>query len=143
MSRFSQMSGRVLSAAVCVALVAGVGCSKRETPSTQTKAPSATYTTRGIVIELPDPAKPTSEFKVYHERIADFVNAKGEKVGMNEMLMPFPLAKTISLDGIAVGDKVELTFDIWWEGRSGSWLTTKLTELPVDTTLELKEDPLK
>jgi hypothetical protein len=56
---------------------------------------------------LPKPGDPSSTFSVFHETIPDWLRPDGSK-GMNAMVMPFPLANGVSIDGLAVGDAVEV-----------------------------------
>ena len=93
------------------------------------------YTVRGEVTQLPDPSVEGSELMVRHEPIPDFKNAKGEVVGMDTMTMPFPVSEDVSLDGIAVGDKVELTFEVQFQPAT-SFVTTEVAKLPLDTELD-------
>ncbi len=117
--------------------VALIGCdnTKDTAAASPQRDPDATYTVRGVIDTLPTPGTTAFLPRIKHEPIPDFKNAAGETVGMAAMAMEFPPAKDVSLDGFAVGDKVELTFSVWWEGRSGKWLMTRLTKLPADTEL--------
>ncbi len=98
--------------------------------------PSATYTVRGRVMMVPIAGRPTTEFQVLHEEIPDFVGATGA-VGMAAMVMPFPLAEGVSLDGVRSGDAVELTFGVWWTPGQQGYQVLKLNKLPADTKLNL------
>lgn len=100
--------------------------------------PDAVYVVRGRVVMVPDPANPTSEFRVHHERIPDFKNSEGKVVGMNEMEMPFPVADPELLKGVQVGDLVELTFADWYKPVR-TYKVTKLVKLPPDTVLNLRD----
>ncbi|CAN5858558.1 hypothetical protein BH11PLA1_BH11PLA1_20890 [soil metagenome] len=106
-------------------------------PAAPTSPPSASYTIRGQVISIPIPGQRTSEFRVKHEAIDDFKDKDGVLVGMSSMIMEFPPAPGVSLADLAVGDKVSLTFSIWW-GQSPPWLATEITKLPADTALEFR-----
>ncbi|MGH7130456.1 MAG: hypothetical protein ACREJO_00715 [Phycisphaerales bacterium] len=99
------------------------------------RAPDQTYTVRGKIEELPIPGKRRSELRVHHEAIDTFTNGEGKLVGMGAMVMEFPPAKGLSLEGFAVKDTVELTFSVWWDQGAASWFATKLTKLPADTKL--------
>jgi Cu/Ag efflux protein CusF len=122
------------AAALTLAHLAACDGPKQTTPSGPTGEPDATYTTRGKVEMLPDPRNAASEFVVHHEPIDDFKNPSGTK-GMNSMSMPFPLARAVSLDGIAVGDVVEITFSHWSKPGNMGYQATKVVELPPDTKL--------
>lgn len=99
-----------------------------------------TYSTRGIIESLPEAGKPTSELMIRHEAINDFVNGSREVVGMNAMTMPFPrLSEGVTLEGLAVGDKVAFSFTNTWSGPEGSrrpgWVIDAISELPAETEL--------
>ena len=131
--------GAVLSAAV-------VGCSDPAAPEPTTPTFAEVYTTRGIVERLPDPQRVGSDLHIQHEQIPEFVGRDGQVVGMRSMTMPFPtLAPDVSLDGLAVGDKVRFTFGVTWSqgttGRVPTWTVTHIEELPPDTELDLGPRP--
>ncbi len=92
------------------------------------------YTVRGEVAALPRPGQPGSELLIHHEPVPDFVDAEGESVVMESMTMPFPLADGVSLGGIDRGDKVEMTFEVRWNGAPPLQVTA-IRELPPDTRL--------
>lgn len=102
------------------------------------ESPKKVYTVRGLVRDLPNPQRPGSEFSVHHEAIDDFVGIRGEVVGMSSMTMPFPVADGIDLDGVAVGDPVEITMEIDWDGDPPV-LVTAVRELPAGTPLEFRK----
>lgn len=116
-------------------------CSKPPAPERRT--PDATYTVRGKVTALPDPAKKGSELRVQHEAIDDFRDRNGKVVGMGSMVMEFPPAPGVRIDKLKVGDIVELTFSVWW-GETPPWEATRIVTLPADTKLEFhKANPPK
>ena len=90
----------------------------------------------GKILQLPDPALPASDLQIQHEPIPSFANGKGEVVGMRAMAMPFPVAPAVSLDGLAVDDLVEFTFEVRWGEEGPRWRVTRITELPAGTTLD-------
>lgn len=137
---------RELGLTVVLALSLG-GCEQKAvtppptaTPPAPAAAPEpdAVYVVRGRVVELPDPKNPTKEFRVHHEPIPTFKTPAGEVVGMREMIMPFPVSDPSLLEGVAVGDIVELTFADWYKPMR-TYEVTKLTKLAPDTKLELKD----
>lgn len=75
------------------------------------------YTIRGEIRRLPAEGKSPRELWVYHEDIPDFKDSQGEVVGMEAMTMPFPLADEVSLEGFAVGDRVEGMLEVRWDGK--------------------------
>lgn len=115
-------------------LLALVGCGGDEPASTDT---DATYTVRGVVRQLPDASVPGTSFTVHHEPVPDFVDSSGETVGMDAMAMPFPVADDDLLEGVEVGDRVRMTFEVDWDG-SPPMQVVELEELPADTALEFE-----
>lgn len=120
-------------------LLLAAGCDKpTSTDSSAAHKPAdATYTVRGKVEMVPSRDKPTAEFVVLHEPIDDFVDPKGAR-GMNSMSMPFPLAPGTSVEGIAAGDAVEITFGVWYtpdKSAIASFRATGVRKLPGDTQL--------
>lgn len=135
--RLRRSSSTVPAVALAAAILALPGCgSGREAapaPAGNSAPESAvyTYTIRGVVIELPKPDG--HEIRILHEAVPDFRAADGTVVGMNAMQMPFTLGEGVSLDGIAVGDKVRFTFEVQdLRGR-----ITAIERLPDDTVLEV------
>lgn len=132
----------LLGAVVFMALVAGVassltsaGCQKKAA-STAIRKPDATYTVRGRVEMLPSKDKPQAEFMLHHEPIPTFKRPDG-KLGMDEMTMPFPVGAA-SLEGVAIGDKVEVDFGVWNRSdRPGieKFELLSIRKLPADSEL--------
>lgn len=120
-------------------VVAETGCTKKDqgvaghTPPA--RVPDATYTVRGVITALPVAGDARTELRAKHERIPDFKSKDGKIVGMNVMTMDFPPAKGVDLSGMKVGDKVSITFSVWW-GNSPGWLATVVKKLPDDTVLD-------
>lgn len=99
--------------------------------------PDQTYTVRGQVVALPARDTPGRNLRVRHEAVPDFVGVEGEVVGMASMTMPFPLAEGVSLEDVEVGDTVEMTFEVRWDG-SEPLRVVELRELPPGTTLDFE-----
>lgn len=119
-------------------VLAGVllgGCSKENSEEGTAPAVIHSYTTRGRVAMLPDLTNPTSELRIHHEAIDDFKHGDGSPAPMKSMTMPFPPGPGVSLDGLAVGDVVEFTFDVQWEPTPGMSVTA-IRKLPGDTGLQ-------
>lgn len=119
-------------------------CGRSDTPEPMGKmevvAPSTpaehTYSTRGRITGLP--ASGQLYLRVHHEDIPDFVDRKGERIGMNEMDMEFPwITPGASLRGLSVGDAVGLTFEVRWNSDPLT-LVTRINRLPADTHLNLR-----
>jgi hypothetical protein len=113
--------------AVLAVAVASPGCGKKKSTSKERRA----YTVRGEVAKLPTPNG--GDIYIHHEAIPDFVNAFGEKSGMKSMSMGFAV-EAVPVEGVAVGDKVEVGFVTDWELEPALRLTA-LTKLPPDTAL--------
>lgn len=97
------------------------------------------YTVRGVIAELPDPAKPMSSFRVRHEAIDDFRNKEGARVGMNAMTMSFDaLAPGVTLDGLAVGDKLRFTIRVTYGPDGPRYPVTAIEKLDPAVELEFR-----
>lgn len=94
-----------------------------------------TYTVRGQVTQLPDPASPGSGIYISHEAIDDYVNRSGEVEGMDPMNMPFPVASGVPLAGIQPGDIVEFELHVDWQSEERPVEITRIRELPPGTKL--------
>lgn len=130
-----------LLAVLCFsALLAACDQRKQEgpsaTPTAAAQKPDETYTLRGIVRQLPDPAKAAAQLQIQHEEIPHFVGWDGKVVGMQEMTMPFPLAPGVSLQGIAVGDAVEFTFETFRSAKR--YHLSRIAKLPPGEQPKLK-----
>ena len=98
--------------------------------------PPEIYRVRGLVRQLP--SGPGGELHVRHEAIAGFKNSDGEVVGMESMTMPFPLADASLAAGLETGDKIEMEFEVRWQGGPPLRITA-LEKLPPETTLAFEE----
>jgi len=98
--------------------------------------PPEVYRVRGLVRQLP--SAPAGEIHVRHEAIPDFKTEDGEVVGMDSMTMPFPLADTALAAGLEAGDRIEMEFEVRWDGDY-PLLITALEKLPPDTRLAFEE----
>ena len=107
------------------------GCSDSGEPA----GPPDVYTVRGVIAALPDPADPFTQLKISHEAIPDFKTISGQVVGMNAMTMGFTPGPGVSLEGLAVGQKVEFVLEVHRE--KAAMLVTSIEPLPEDTALEL------
>ncbi len=154
---------RVACAGVVVAGVAGLPACEKKTPATPTvpaagnasapggkpavrvsdlvppsATPDATYVVRGEVMSLPLAGRPGTELNVKHEAIDDFKNREGKEVGMSAMVMEFPPAKGVDVSELNVGDKVKVSFSVWWT-QTPPWVATKIERLPPETELEFRK----
>lgn len=100
---------------------------------------SRDYTVRGVIAELPDPAKPLSGFRIRHEAIDDFRDRDGTPVGMNAMTMSFDaLAPGVTLEGLSVGDKVRFTIRVTYGADGPRYPVTSIERLDPGTELEFR-----
>lgn len=99
---------------------------------------TAEYTVRGEVVSLPTA---NDDLMVRHEAIPEYRSTRG--MGMDVMVMPFPLGAGISLDGVEPGDKLSITFSVdYEEGWSPiSYRVIGFEELPSDTELDFTPLP--
>lgn len=144
--------GSACAAAFAVLVGAALaGCSERPAspPPASDEAPAETsaaagdvqidtYTVRGEIEELPEPGRPMSALRIHHEAIDNFVNRAGKVVGMGSMTMEFPVAEGVSLEGLAVGQKVEFTFAMA-RTPTGGYRVTAIRPLPDETVLEFRK----
>jgi len=134
----------MFACAIGLALASVVGCDRSPLPAAVRPSPGdAVYTVRGRVESLPG-TRPGSQLRVHHEHIPDFRGRDGQvhrnrdgTAGMLEMSMEFPLAPGVSLEGIAVGDAVELTFEVGWNRPPPFFAATAMHKLPPGTQLRL------
>lgn len=113
------------------------GCSGETEQPREEIVRTDTYTTRGVVAMMPDPANPMSELQIRHERIPDFKNAAGEEVGMNAMQMAFPLAPGVSLEGLTVGQPIAFEWRVIYSSNGRRYEITSIEPLPEGTELDL------
>lgn len=120
-------------------------------PSAPAQAPAAAparpvYTVRGEVVSLP--GIESDVLRLHHERIPTFARQDGTigtdskgRPGMRPMTMPFGRVEGVSYEGLKIGDKVEVTFEVDWSGTRPEQriLITSWKSLPPDTTLAFEE----
>ena len=142
-------SARRLVAGLLCALGAGLwGCGESggpaepaaQEPSSSERQPDQIYTVRGQIAQLPDPENPAKGLQIQHENIPDFINRSGERSGMKPMTMPFTPAPGLDLSGLAIGDKIEFTFDVDWDG-SPLFQVTAIEPLAAETELDFSQPP--
>lgn len=147
---------RVSIAAACAglaSLVCALGSCGSETPAEPAAVfdePDQVYSgVRGIIRQLPGANPASPDLQIHHEQIPTFsgadgkvhVNSDGTR-GMRAMVMPFPVAPGVSLDGYEPGDKVEFEFQVVWgdfgAGRpTARWQLTQIAPLAEDTPIDL------
>lgn len=134
----------VLIGAVAVSAIAPLtltGCAKREGAAEST-VEQHTYTVRAQIVALPDPTSPAGELQVRHEAIPHFRAGAGE-LGMNTMVMPFPLRDGLSLAGLHEGQKINLTFEVDFDTAKDALTGYRATAIePLPDSTELDWTPL-
>ncbi len=130
-----------IAALAGAAALALAGCKDKQ-PAAKPTTEVHTYTTRGQVAQIPVAGDDRTEFLVRHEAIPEFRGPQGER-GMDTMVMPFPIRDepAVSLDGVAPGDKVQITFDVVFDlvkDQPVDWYTVKLEKLAADTPLDFR-----
>ena len=114
--------------AACAALALALSCREAPAPG-GAPSPARRYSVRGEVV-----AVDAAQLSIRHEAIPDFVDRSGTAVGMGAMVMPFPVAKGVSLAGLAPGDKIRFRFVMDWERNRME--IDEVEELPRETRLE-------
>lgn len=125
---------RLRPAVAFAAFVAILACGSPPEPY----QPPEVYRVRGVVRHVPQ-ANPGGELSVRHEAIPDFKSSEGEAVGMESMTMPFPLADPALAEGLAAGDKIELEFEVRWDGGNPLSITA-IDKLPPETRLSFENE---
>lgn len=137
-ARSASLNGPALAAVTLLLLAACGGEPPADRSGGEPETPpDQTYTVRGQLVALPGRDASQRRIRVRHEAIPEFVGVEGEVVGMASMTMPFPLADDVSLEGLETGDKVEMTFEVRWDG-SEPLRVVELRELPPGTTLDFE-----
>lgn len=146
---FAGIATLAMQLLLCFAMCTMLSCERAATSTPQgskqlagdqrvvpTTPPDQTYTTRGRIESLPG-ATAREVLAIHHEAIPDFINKRGEKSGMVEMIMDFRHAKPdVKFDGLQVGDAVEFTWEVRWASEPRTLIIT-IRKLPADTTLNL------
>lgn len=97
------------------------------------------YRVRAIVRQLPVADQPGSELHLQHEEIPSFRNVAGERVGMNSMTMPFPVADDVDMSSVEIGDRIEVDLKVDWDGSPPVEILS-IDELSPGTVLDFEDD---
>ena len=119
--------------AVVAALSASAACRARGGTAGSPDQSVRRYTVRAEVVSLP--SQPGGDLTLRHESIDDFRDETGAVVGMSSMVMPFPVARGVSLDGLAPDAKVEAILAVDWERVV--YQIERIRKLPPGTVLHL------
>ena len=119
--------------AIFVFVVSLTGCSAKD-------GSGRTYTVRGQVTQLPDPANPGTGLYLNHEAIDQFMGRDGEVVGMDPMTMPFQVDEKVPLQDIQVGDVIEFDLRVDWGATppDSEAEIVRIRELPPGTKLQFR-----
>jgi hypothetical protein len=98
--------------------------------------PVQRYQVRAELLQMPE--GPNGDLLLRHEAIDGFADRDGRRVGMDPMSMPFPVAKGLSLAGLAPGEIVQCTLEVDWQQRSPVKITA-IKKLPAGTKLTFRE----
>ena len=142
-TRASDRGTRAAWRAVALAWITFLlGCGAAPEPpaatGNETEVPADVYVVRGELVRLPEGGDPSAGFHVHHEAIDDFRGADGSVIGMDAMTMRFPLDDPSLLEGLEVGDKVELVWEVRW-GADVPQYTRAVRRLPAETELVFRE----
>jgi len=96
------------------------------------------YTVQGIVRSAPSANAAGKTITILHQAIPTFKNRDGEETGMMAMAMPFQMAPEVGEMALAVGDKIEFTFDVDFDAQNPTTIV-KITKLPADTEIRFGE----
>lgn len=111
-----------------VILALACGCGSQESRDDPTPD---RYTVRGRVTALG-----AKEIELVHETIPTFRLAHGAVSAMESMQMTFGLGAAVSTRDLAVGDPVEVVFEVHWKADPRMRIT-QLVELPPNTVLQV------
>jgi hypothetical protein len=135
-----------MTLALCAMVAFVPACSREREPAPTVR--TAEYEVRGRITDLPREGSPASDLRVYHESMPSFRHTwpaddgVTPKMGMGSMDMNFPPAEGLSLEGVAIGDAVVLTFEVDYrieDGTIASYRTTSIERLPDGVTLDLPD----
>jgi Cu/Ag efflux protein CusF len=98
----------------------------------------------GELTEVPIADDPSTGLKIHHQQIIDFKNEAGEVhvnskgiAGMPAMTMPYPVGEGVSIEGLAIGDKIRFSFRVNWGGSTGpAWEITTIEKIDPATEID-------
>ena len=121
---------RIFLTLLAIFVVSLTGCSAKD-------GSGRTYTVRGQVTQLPDPANPGTGLYLNHEAIDQFMGRDGEVVGMDPMTMSFQVDEKVPLQDIQVGDVIEFDLHVDWGAETEAEIV-RIRELPPGTKLQFR-----
>jgi len=99
--------------------------------------PTRTYEVRGIVRQIQLGTEGHSRITIHHEAIPDFVGIDGQQQVMKAMTMPFAVAESVDLTGLAPGTMIRFELTVDWNAAEPGRITS-LEPLPADTVLDFE-----
>jgi len=97
--------------------------------------PVRRYKVRAEIVRMPE--RPGGYLMVRHEAVDEFVDVTGELVGMDSMVMEFPVAKDASVAGLKAGDKIEALLEVDFSKGFGE--LEHIRKLPSETVLQFRK----
>jgi Cu/Ag efflux protein CusF len=97
---------------------------------------SSTHTVRARVVSMPGASARNKMMTAHHEEIPAWDRGDGTK-GMNAMVMPFPLGKGVTLEGITEGDVIEIVV-VQYSSGPVPYEATSIRKLPRETKLSFE-----
>lgn len=128
MVRFAPMHSLRSRAPLLLCLALCLACSPRQETAPPAASGGTQIKVRASVVALPGE---DAMLHLHHEAMPDFPGQDGQVTGMDSMTMPFPVTQDLSLEGIAVGDRVEASLLVNWKADP-SVQVVAVKELPAD-----------
>ena len=127
--------------AISIPLVAWVvllaSCGEQSQVSDDGLPPPATYEVRGLVRHVKQQSIGGTQLSIRHEAMPDFIGINGQVEGMKSMTMPFTVAESVDLEGIAPGTKILFHLTVDWSAPEPA-LITAIEILVPDSALQLE-----
>jgi Cu/Ag efflux protein CusF len=125
-----------LAALVALLLAVPIGCGQPPDASAPTP-PASAYQLRGVVRRISAPAAARTEIWIHHEAVPDFTGIDGEVTTMAVMTMPFLVAESVDISGIAPGTKLAFELTVDWQAPEPAQITA-VEILPAETELSFE-----
>ena len=132
----NRSQGAIL-ASLSALVVLLTSCGEQSQVSNDQLPPPATYEVRGLVRKIKQQSIGRTQVSIHHEAIPEFVGIKGQVEGMKSMTMPFTVAESVDLEGIAPGTKIVFELTVDWSAPEPA-LITGIEVLPPDSELQLQ-----
>ncbi len=123
---------RPVASWAAAALLASLAGACREPEQRRVDPSAPRYTVRGEVVQVDETGSGRS-LLVRHEAIPDFMDARGARVGMQAMIMPFQVGRAVAGGDVKPGDRIRMRFAVDWKVHAME--VEELERLPADTVL--------